>query len=339
VTQPPQGPSYPGGQDDPSGWSRPTPPTERIPSQQPAAPTERIHSQSQYPEQATQQIPRAGSPMDDPTGQYPASGGGQQPPVQPYPEEPAEEGGRLRRFVTDPLSIVLILVIVVALAAAGLLGGELYARKRGDTVVSAAVQCVVQDKATVSFGVMPPFLWQNLTKHYSNISVETAGNNIREAKGMKVKVDIDDVRLEKTANSNGTIGSLQATIDWSSDGIKNTVQSAIPLFGGIVSSVKTNQNDGTIELDGMLGSVTAKPVVVDNGLGLQVLSVTGLGLTLPRETVQPALDAFTSQLTKNYPLGIHADSVDVTDSGVTAHFSTQNATIPIGQQDPCFAGV
>jgi hypothetical protein len=230
-----------------------------------------------------------------------------------------------------------VFVIVIALAAAGLLGGELYARHRADSIIATAVQCVVQDSATVSFGVMPPFLWQHATGHYTNITVETAGNQIREAKGMKVKIDIDDVRLQNTGNSNGTIGSLKATINWSADGIKQTVQDAIPLFGGIVSSVKTNPNDGTITLDGMLGSVVAKPEVVDNGLSLEVLSVSGLGLTLPRETVQPALDVFTAAMTKNYPLGIHADSVQVTDSGVTSQFSTQNATIPVGQQDACFA--
>jgi hypothetical protein len=83
----------------------------------------------------------------------------------------------------------------------------------------------------------------------------------------------------------------------------------------------------------------AKPAVVDSGIALQVTELTGLGFTLPRETVQPALDAFTTQLTKNYPLGIHADSIQVTDSGVVSQFSTQNATIPKGQQDPCFAGL
>jgi hypothetical protein len=333
VTQPPQGPSYPGGRDDP--WSRPTPPTERIPSQQTAQPTERMSRQGPPPDPSTQHIPRAGSPMDNPTTAYPAA------PPQPYPDEPGSprQGSRLRRFITDPLSIILILVIVVALGAAGLLGGELYARHRADSVVATAVQCVVQDQATVSFGVTPPFLWQHLTGHYTNISVETAGNQIREAKGMKVNIDIDDVRLQKSGDSNGTIGSLKATINWTSDGIKNTVQNAIPLFGGIVSSVKTNPNDGTITLDGMLGSVVAKPQVVDNGLSLQVLSVSGLGLTLPSETVQPALDAFTTAMTKDYPLGIHADSVQVTDSGVTSQFSTQNATIPAGGQDACFGGL
>ncbi|WP_099023690.1 LmeA family phospholipid-binding protein [Mycolicibacterium palauense] len=246
---------------------------------------------------------------------------------------------RLRTFLKDPLSIVLIVVIVVALVFAGLLAGELYARNRADTVVAKVVSCVVQDNASVSFAPLPPFLWQHMNGHYTNISVETAGNQIREAKGMKVDLDIRDVRLNDTGNSAGTIGSLVATINWSNEGIKQTVQDAIPLFGGIVSAVQTNPADGTIELDGALGSVIAKPEVVDGGLSLQVLKVTGLGFTLPRETVQPALDAFTSQLTKNYPMGIKADSVSVTDTGVTSQFSTQNATMPAAQDDPCFAGI
>jgi hypothetical protein len=65
--------------------------------------------------------------------------------------------------------------------------------------------------------------------------------------------------------------------------------------------------------------------------------------------VQSALDAFTTQLTENYPLGIHADSVQVTYDGVTAHYSNRDASIPQGNQgnednqgnndnqdDPCF---
>ena len=71
-----------------------------------------------------------------------------------------------------------------------------------------------------------------------------------------------------------------------------------------------------------------------------MLKLSGLGLTtLPKETVQPALDTFTGTLTRNLPMGIHADSVQITDDGVTAKFITRNATIPTGQQDPCFSGV
>jgi len=197
----------------------------------------------------------------------------------------------------------------------------------------------VQDNASVSFGALPPFLWQHMTGHYTNIHFETAGNQIRQAKGMKVNVVINDVRLEDSANASGSIGSLVANVTWSSQGIKDTIADSIPLVGAFVTGVTTNPSAGTIELQGALGSITAKPAVVDNGISLQVTELTGLGFTLPRETVQPALDAFTNQLTKNYPLGIKADSVQVTDSGVVSQFSTQNATIPKGQQDPCFAGL
>jgi LmeA-like phospholipid-binding len=271
------------------------------------------------------------------------------PPGQPAPPAQGGPGGlpnkdssllvTIKNLFRDPLSIVLVVVIVIALAAAGLLAGELYARSRADEVVARAAQCVVQDNATVSFGALPPFLMQHISGHYTNIHFETAGNQIREAKGMKVNVVIKDVRLEDTANSSGSIGSLVANVTWSSQGIKDTIQNAIPLIGSFVTGVTTNPSDGTIELEGALGSIKAKPAVADNGISLQVTELTGLGFTLPRETVQPALDAFTSQLTKNYPLGIHADSVQVTDSGVVSQFSTQNASMPKATEDPCFAGL
>ena len=67
------------------------------------------------------------------------------------------------------------------------------------------------------------------------------------------------------------------------------------------------------------------------------MKLNGLGFTLPSESVQPALDAFANELTDSYPLGIHADSVQVTNSGVVGHFSTHNASIP--QDNPCFANL
>ncbi|OBF29072.1 hypothetical protein A5724_27230 [Mycobacterium sp. ACS1612] len=270
-----------------------------------------------------------------PQPQYPQGAPGQPVPPQQGPSLLS----RIGKLFRDPLSIVLVVVIVLALTAAGLLAGELYARSRADDIIARAAQCVVQDSASVSFGALPPFLWQHMTGHYTNIHFETAGNQIRQAKGMKVAVAIDDVRLEDSGNSSGTIGSLVANITWSSQGIKDTIQNAIPLVGAFVTGVSTNPSAGTIELQGALGSITAKPAIADNGISLQVTELTGLGFTLPRETVQPALDAFTDQLTKNYPLGIKADSVQVTDSGVVSQFSTQNASIPKGQQDPCFAGL
>ncbi len=60
-------------------------------------------------------------------------------------------------------------------------------------------------QATASFGVAPLLLWQVATRHFTNISVETAGN--RDAKGMQIKLTIQNVRLKNTPNSRGTIGA------------------------------------------------------------------------------------------------------------------------------------
>ena len=318
---PPQGPPHPG---------YPEQPTQQIPQQFPAGPTQQFPAPfpapspvpfpAPFPVGPTQQIPQPPLPPS-------------LPPVGTEPEEPRRRGP-----FGDPLSAVLTLVIVGALLLAAVLGAEFYARHKADSIVAKAVGCVVQDSAKVSFGARP-FLLQHFGHRYRDMQVETAGNQIREAKGMKLQLRLDDIRMNQTAESAGTLGSLDADITWSAEGIQQTVAGMIPLIGGLVSEVTPDPSSGTLELQGALGTVTIKPAVANGGLALQVMKVTGLGFTLPRETVQPALDAFTDQLTKNLPMGIHADSIGVTDSGVTARFVTRDATIPNGQQDPCFAGL
>ncbi|BAX90861.1 LmeA family phospholipid-binding protein [Mycobacterium shigaense] len=292
-----------------------------------------------HPQERTEQFGATAEPPPSPPP----------PPVAPRPSarpsspggQPAPEEQRKRRSIRDPLSLVLIGIIVVSLVIAGLIGGELYARHVADTKVAQAVACEVQDQATASFGVAPLLLWQLATQHFTNISVATAGNQIRDAKGMKIDISIKNVKLDRTSTSKGTVGSLDATITWTSDGIKQSVQNAIPILGEFVTnSVTTHPADGTIELKGMLDNITTKPVVSGTGIQLQIQSFNALGLTLPRESIQSTLDAYTAKLTANYPLGIHADSVQVTPTGVTSHFSTQNATIPAGDNnDSCFANI
>lgn len=232
-----------------------------------------------------------------------------------------------------------MLVVILVL----LIGAELLIRHLAGNKVASAVACEVEDSATVSFAVMPPMLWQYLSSDYPEISVETAGNQVRSAKGMKVSINIKDLRLNDTGSSKGTIGAVNGTITWSSDGIKQSVQDAIPVLGSFVTSkVTTNPGEGTIELKGMLDSVTVKPHIANNGLALQVVNLTALGSKMSTDTVQKNLDSLTSKATENYPLGIHAETVKVTDTGLEATFSTTNATIPASSsstQNDCFSGV
>jgi len=298
----------------------------------------------------TQPVPQAGHPYQPtapptypppppPTQEYPATAPFEHQPPLHDATEPAQSKRRFR-FRGDPVSIILVLVIVAALSIAGLVGGELYARHRANDIVATATQCVIQDGATASFGPTP-FLLQHLIGHYNGISIHTAGNNIRNAKGMKADININDVELHGTADSKGTIGELDANITWTSEGIQETIQDSLPFIGGLINSVSTNAGAGTIELTGAmgLGGVTVKPQVSDGALTLQVYKVTALGAIIPHETAQATLNTFTAALLKQYPLGIKADSVQVTNDGVVAHFSTHNASIPAAENDPCFAHV
>jgi hypothetical protein len=294
----------------------------------------------------TQQAPQADLSHEPPAPPAPQTfppPAHEYPPTTPFSQPPQDAAAPVktkRRFRGDPVSIILVLVIVAALGIAGLIGGELYARNRANSVVAAATECVVQDQAKVSFGPSP-FLLQHFTGHYRDISIHTAGHQLRNAKGMTADININDVDLHGNADSKGTIGALDAAISWTSAGIQETVQDSIPFIGGLVNSVDTNPDAGTIVLSGALGlgSVTVKPQTVDGELTLQVVKVTAMGAIVPRETAQTALNTFTSALIKNYPLGIRADSVQVTNDGVVAHFSTRNASIPAAQSNPCFAHV
>jgi hypothetical protein len=335
---------------------RPLPPSE--------SPTRHIPQPGRAPQPSARDVPRpqqSGRPPGRPPQQpappqqgLPPNPRPQQPgpPPQahenlttrisiPTPPPPAAEAGQSggRRFFANRTSLLLILLIVALVVIAVPIGGELYARHTASTKVANAVQCEIQDSAKVSFSPAPPVLWQYLTKDYRDISVQTAGNQVRKAKGMKVNFDIRDIKLNDTSNSKGTIGSVNGTVTWSTDGIKQSIKDAVPVLGAFVSSgVTTNAGDGTIELKGMLNSATLKPQIVNNGLSLQVVSVSALGATISTDTAQKYLDQLMAKATRNYPLGLHADSIKVTDSGVEATFSSTNATIPAGgSQDPCLA--
>ena len=283
-------------------------------------PTERIR----LPHRPAGPPPEIGPP---PIGAPPRTGREPQPQAAKKPR---------RSWLRDPLSLSLVAIIVVAVIVGGLAGAELYARHRVDGLLVEVAECVVKDGATVSFGVNPPFLWQHVTGDYTNISVSTDGNQVQDAKGMQADVSVSDVRLHGTSDSKGTIGSLNATLTWTAAGIKDTVAENLPGVGNLVTGVTTDAAAGTLNLEAGSITVTAKPVVTNGDLALEVVDVAG---PLAKDTVQTALDGLTAKLNAQYPLGIHADSVAVTPTGVVGKFSAQNASIPQDDDgaNACFA--
>ena len=92
----------------------------------------------------------------------------------------------------------------------------------------------------------------------------------------------------------------------------------IPFLGGLVSGVTTRPADGTIEIKGAVGTVTARPQVADGGLTLQVVELTGLGFTLPRETVQPALPALVTDALRDPSEAVRLRADEDAGAGIAA---------------------
>ncbi|ORA48410.1 hypothetical protein BST21_09785 [Mycolicibacterium celeriflavum] len=346
MTQPPQRPGPPDwrgrgapppnpGQRPPSPPRRPAPPRQP-PNQPPEPPTDRFGPPSPPPNVGpAQRYPKPPSPADvRPTEQLFRHESPPPPPPPDFGPTPGTDEKPRRARSLNKTSIILIVVIVIALLAGGLAGTELYARHRADTILTDVAECVTEDGVTISFGVNPPFLWQHITGHYTNISVTTEGNRVQSADGMTAEVVLADVRLQDSGDSKGTIGRLDATLSWKSAGIKDTVAANLPGVGNLITGVRTDAAAGTVILEAGDNSVTAKPVVSDGDLNLEVLDVTG---PLPKDAVQTALNELTKKLNDNYPLGIHADGVEVTDSGVVGKFSSDDASIPEEDANPCFA--
>lgn len=279
----------------------------------------------------------APSPFDGPTRSIP-----RHPPASPplaYPQTstaadlppaspPAEPRRRGRGF-----KVGLICLLVLVVAVAGLVGAEFYARHRAAEIVGDALKCSIGDTAITTLTTMPPFLWQHLTGTYSAIDIQTAGHNVRQAQGMRLQAEIRDLQQH---DNTATIKSVNARLIWTPDGIKQSVKSAIPLLGSLITDVSANPDNDTLKLSSLLAALTVRPrATAEGGLTLDIVDTTGSGLGEASD-LQPVLDAYLARQTGNLPLGVKAQKVEVTDEGVVAQFAAHDAMVPMNNEE-CFS--
>lgn len=249
------------------------------------------------------------------------------PPAPAYAAPPATPRNRSRRKAFIALGGTILV------AVAGLIGAEVLVRNHAESVVADTVKCATGDTSTVSFATMPPILWQAASGTYTSIRIQTSGNRIRGMRGMPVVINLHDVRPAANGSA-GSVGSADASLTWSLDGIKETLQAAVPVAGKLLTDVTASPTDGTIKLGNFLASVTVKPKTLASGtIALDVVDTTGPGLSAV-ETLQPALDAYMAKQT--LPLGLHVDQLSVTDQGVNAHLTSANAALPSNTEKDCY---
>lgn len=320
-------------------------PTAHIPrSRQPEGPTQEIRQPGPPPGAAP---PQAAGPSTPPPGPPPGAA-----PTPRAPEPAPKRPSRWR----DPISIVLILVIVVAVLAAALIGAELYVRKAANDAIKKATACKTEDSedtVDVSFRNTPPVLWQYITNNYPRITVNTHGTRISDLQGATIDVIVDDIDMNGDATKSGTIGAIDATLNWTTTGILDTVRESlnnlIPdelkaftsfiSLDSFVTDVKTDPSAGTVTVEGAFDvSITVQPKAENGDLRL-VIPENGIKVpigSIPRESLQETLDEKTKEINDN-DLGIKVTKAEVTNDAVILEFGAQNSTVPTGGTDPCFA--
>ncbi|TSD99527.1 DUF2993 domain-containing protein [Skermania sp. ID1734] len=228
-------------------------------------------------------------------------------------------------------------VIVAALVVA-LVGGEFYARH---TVKSCMSQQFRNELGTnVDIGLSPkPMLVQMLDKDVPYITVDSDDSAFGPAKDMHVHARINDIQLQNSADSSGTIGSSSADVKWSTDGIQSTLQDQS--FGALVSAVHSNASDGTLEFDigpAGLAKLTVHPHISDGTIAVDTVNAEILGLGIPTDLVDGIVKVMSESL-QSYPLGMTPKTFQVTDNGIEMTLAGGQYTLPRADQNSQCGGL
>ncbi len=225
----------------------------------------------------------------------------------------------------------MIAVLVVLVLVAALLGGELYFRQQIKSCLAGQLQSELGSEVEVGLGYKP-ILLSLVDKQVSSVTLDSNDARFGPAIDMTVSAEVQDVDLEQTADSGGTIGSSNADIAWSTEGIAATLQSQG--IGALVSNVTSDASAGTLSFAvGGLAELTVEPTVAGDRVDVQTVNASILGLGIPTDLVDSIVGVLSDSL-QQYPLGMTPTNLTVTDSGIELTLEGGEYVIPLQQADP-----
>ena len=211
--------------------------------------------------------------------------------------------------------LVTIAVVLVAALVAVLVGAEVYVRNRATTCLAQSFESELGTGVDVDLS-WKPVLLQLADRQVPSVTLDSDDTAFGPAKEMQVHAVVRNVDLRDIAEGAGTVGSSSAEVNWPTSGILATVQSQS--VGALISNVTANPDAGTLTFvvggDG-LAELTVRPTVADGKVAVQTVDASVLGFGLPNSLVDGIVESLTAGL-QQYPLGMTATSVSVTDSGI-----------------------
>ncbi|UYP18176.1 DUF2993 domain-containing protein [Rhodococcus sp. Z13] len=228
--------------------------------------------------------------------------------------------------------LATIVVIVVVALVAVLVGAEVYIRNRATTCLAQSFESQLGTGVDVDLS-WKPVLLQLVDRQIPSVTLDSDDTAFGPAKEMQVHAEVEDVDLRDSAEGAGTIGSSSADVTWPTSGILATVQAQS--VGALVTSVTADETAGTLTftVGGQgLAEFTARPVVEDGVVTVETTDASILGIGLPTALVDGVVQILTSGL-QQYPLGMQATEVKVTDSGVDLRLEGGRFVLPEAPAD------
>ncbi|MRH87166.1 DUF2993 domain-containing protein [Nocardia sp. SYP-A9097] len=237
-------------------------------------------------------------------------GGAQQPPITPPPTANAAGGqGGSPRKGRKKRTLLIIGLVAALIVVGGLAGGEAYARHTVEKCISSQFQAQMGSKIDVSFGAKPMLLTMFDNK-VGSVTVDSDDSKFGPAVGMVVHATFHDIETQDQGRAGGTIGSSEAEVTWSNDGIAKTL-------GGLVSGATSDPSSGTLSFTvlGGLAQLQVKPKIAGDKVEVDTMSASFLGIGLPTDLVSGIVELMTESL-QSYPMGLQPTKVEVTSDGL-----------------------
>ncbi|MFB8005375.1 LmeA family phospholipid-binding protein [Nocardia sp. NPDC056000] len=237
-------------------------------------------------------------------------GGTPPPPGTPPPtaNNTGGEGGSPRKS-RKKRTLLIVGLVAALIVVGGLAGGEAYARRTVENCISSQFEAQMGSKIDVSFGAKPMLLTMFDNK-VGKVTVDSDDTKFGPAVGMVVHATFHDIEVQDQGRAGGTIGSSEAEVDWSNDGIVKTL-------GGLVSGATSDPSAGTLSFNvlGGLAQLQVKPKIVGDKVEVETMSASLLGFGLPTDLVSGIVELMTESL-QTYPMGLQPTKVEVTSTGI-----------------------
>ncbi|MFF4585803.1 DUF2993 domain-containing protein [Streptomyces sp. NPDC001388] len=211
---------------------------------------------------------------------------------------------RTASVAVTALAVLLLAATVAEVAARGLLRGRM----------ATAADRVLGDGSDVHVDGGPALL-DLFDRHIDAVTVSSDHATVGRIPDVSVRARLDDIRL--TGNASGTVARTQADVEIPAA----SLQSLAAGSGGRlpVSAVRLDDAADTLTLvlgRGGLGEATLRPQLQNGRVTLHLEDAEILGSPAPAGFVDRIQDGLSDRAGLDYPLGLKATSLDVTDTGL-----------------------